>query len=76
MIAWLDRFPVMNAFDFTFDHIRVDGNLATAVGKGSWTLDIDGEKVSATFKFADVFRKVADDEWRYEHVIWNLDSAE
>jgi ketosteroid isomerase-like protein len=72
--AWLEGFPVMKQFSFTFDRIDVSGNLATGVGRGTWTLNLNGRDVSATFKFADVFRRGSDGKWRYAHVIWNLDA--
>jgi len=65
----------MKEFNFSFDRINVSGDLATGVGSGAWTLDINGQDVSATFKFADVFRKDPQGNWRYAHVIWNLDAA-
>ena len=71
---WLEAFPVMKEFKWDFDRIDVDGNLATGVGRGSWTLDIEGKRVSATFKFADVFRRDPDGSWKYAHVIWNTDT--
>lgn len=70
---WLEAFPVMKVFTFSFDKLDVSGDLATGVGHGAWTLDINGQDVSATFKFADVFKK-SPQGWRYAHVIWNLDS--
>lgn len=71
---WLEAFPVMKAFKFNFDQIDVSGDLATAVGGGTWTLDVDGHEVTAAFKFVDVFRKSGDGSWRYAHVIWNSDT--
>jgi len=71
---WLEAFPVMKAFDFNFDRVDVSGDLATATGSGTWTLDVNGEDVSANFKFADVFRRGSDGSWRYAHVIWNSDT--
>ena len=71
---WLEAFPVMKVFEFAFDKVDVSGDLATAVGAGRWTLTIDGRDHSATFKFADVFRKGRDGNWRYAHVIWNTDT--
>lgn len=71
---WLEAFPVMKAFDFKFDRVDVSGDLATATGSGTWTLDVNGQDVSASFKFADVFRRDSDGSWRYAHVIWNSDS--
>ena len=71
---WLEAFPVMKEFQWDFDRIDVNGDLATGVGRGRWTMDLDGEIVSATFKFADVFRKDADGSWKYAHVIWNTDA--
>ena len=71
---WLEAFPVMKAFDFTFDRVDVSGDLATATGTGTWTLDVNGQDVSASFKFADVFRRGSDGSWRYAHVIWNSDT--
>jgi ketosteroid isomerase-like protein len=70
---WLEAFPVMKDFRFSFDGIEVSGDLATGVGRGAWTLDINGQDVSATFKFADVFKR-SPQGWRYAHVIWNLDA--
>lgn len=72
--AWLEAFPVMKVFNADFDRVDVSGDLATAVGGGTWTLDIDGQDVSASFKFADVFRRSSDGSWRYAHVIWNSDT--
>jgi ketosteroid isomerase-like protein len=71
---WLDSFPIMKVFKFNFDRIDVGGDLATAVGGGTWTLDLNGEDVTATFKFADTFRRSPDGKWRYAHVIWNSDT--
>jgi ketosteroid isomerase-like protein len=71
---WLEAFPIMKDFRFSFDNIEVSDDLATGVGRGSWTLDINGQEVSATFKFADVFKRGAEG-WLYAHVIWNLDTA-
>ena len=72
--SWLEAFPVMKEFQWDFDRIDVNGDLATGVGRGTWTLDINGQLTSATFKFADVFRKSADGNWKYAHVIWNTDA--
>jgi len=71
---WLEAFPVMKEFKFDFERIDVNGDLATGVGHGRWTLDVNGQLVSATFKFADVFRKGADGNWKIAHVIWNTDT--
>ena len=71
---WLEAFPAMNAFEWDFDRIDVSGDLATGVGRGAWTFDINGQRVSATFKFVDVVRKAADGKWKYAHVIWNTDA--
>lgn len=70
---WLEAYPVFKEFNFTFDRIDVSGGLATGVGHGSWTLDVNGQAMSATFKFVDVFRRTPKG-WRYAHVIWNLDT--
>ena len=72
--TWLEAFPIMKAFDSTFERVDVSGDLGTATGNGTWTLDMDGQEVSASFKFADVFRKDSDGTWRYAHVIWNADT--
>ena len=72
---WLEAFPIMKDFRFNFDRIEVSGDLATGVGRGAWTLDINGQDVSATFKFADVFKR-GPHGWRYAHVIWNLDAPD
>src|SRR5437867_4452477 len=71
---WLEAFPVMRAFNFTFDRVDTSGDLATAVGGGTWTLDLNGQDVSASFKFADAFRRGSDGSWRYARVIWNSDT--
>lgn len=71
---WLEAFPVMKEVNFSFDQIDVSGELATGVGRGGWTLDINGQNVSATFKFADVFKRGPQGSWRYANVIWNLDA--
>ena len=71
---WLDAFPIMKVFKATFDRVDVSGDLASAVGAGTWTLDLNGQEVTATFKFADVFRRTPDGSWRYAHVIWNSDT--
>ena len=71
---WLEAFPVMKEFNWDFDRIEVNGDLATGVGHGTWTLDINGQLVSASFKFADVFKKGPDGNWKYAHVIWNTDA--
>ena len=73
---WLEGFPVMKEFIGEFDQIEVSGDLATGVGRGTWTLDINGQLVSATFKFVDIFRKGPDGNWKYAHVIWNTDAPE
>ncbi len=71
---WLETFPVVKEFKFDFDRVDVNGDLATGVGHGTWTLDINGQNVSVPFKFADVFRRRPDGSWRYAHVIWNSDT--
>ena len=48
--SWLDSFPIMKAFKFNVDRIDVGGDLATAVGGGTWTLDLNGEDVTAHFQ--------------------------
>ena len=52
------------------------GHLAAMLGVAHDVdeLDIDGEEVSASFKFADLLRRDTDGNWRYAYVIWNLDS--
>lgn len=71
---WLEAFPVLKKCEWDFDRIDVNGDLATGVGRGTWTLDINGELVSAPFKFADVFRRDPDGSWKYAHVIWDTDT--
>jgi ketosteroid isomerase-like protein len=72
--AWLNAFPVMKQFDFTFDRIDTGGDLATAVGRGLLTIEIEGKDVPMPFKFTDVFRRGSDGVWRYAHVIWNMNA--
>lgn len=69
--TFLDGFPVMSEFDFNFDHIQIDGDIAIAHGNGTMTVDLDGENTASSFKFADHFRRGEDGVWRYSSVIWN-----
>jgi ketosteroid isomerase-like protein len=69
--TWLDDFPVMTAFEFSFDQIDESDDLAVGFGEGSMTVEMDDETASMTIKFADVFRRQADGTWLYSHVIWN-----
>src|SRR5262245_33075036 len=57
---WLEGFPVMKEFDFTFDRVDVNGDLATVTGNGRWTFDVNGEQLSTNFKFADVLKRALD----------------
>ena len=72
--SWLEAFPVMKVFKFTFDRVDISGDLASGVGGGTWTLNVGGQDVTASFKFVDVFRRGPDGSWRYAHVIWNSDT--
>ena len=69
--TFLDGFPVMSEFSFDFDNIQIDGNIAIGHGSGAMTVDMDGEDVAISFKFADHFRRGEDGTWRYSSVIWN-----
>jgi len=69
--TWLDAFPVMTAFEFSFDQIDESDGLAVAFGKGSMTVEMGDETASMTIKFADVFHRQDDGGWLYSHVIWN-----
>ncbi len=71
---WLEAFPVIKVFNVNFDRVEVSGDLATAVGGGTWTVHLNGQDLSVSFKFADVFRRGSDGRWRYAHVIWNSDT--
>jgi ketosteroid isomerase-like protein len=71
--SWLDSYPVIKAMKLSFDRIEVNGDLATGVGRGSLTVDLDGQDVSTVFKFTDVFRRDPKG-WRYAHVMWNMDT--
>ena len=71
--TWLESYPIIKAMRLSFDRIEVSGDLATGVGRGSLTLDLDGQEVSTVFKFADVFRR-GPKGWRYAHVMWNMDT--
>ncbi len=69
--TWLDAFPVIKEMNWGFDKIEVSGDLATGVGWGEMTVEIDGQDVAMSFKFADIFRRGDDGSWRFAHVIWN-----
>ena len=60
-----------NSFNFDFDNIQIDGNIAIGHGNGAMTVDMDGEDTAILFKFADHFRRGQDGTWRYSSVIWN-----
>jgi len=72
---WLEAFPIVKAFDARFDRVDVSGDLAAVTGSGTWIVEINGQDVPGSFKFADVFRRDSDGSWRYAHVIWNSDTA-
>ena len=68
---WLDAFPVMTEFEFSFDQIDESDDLAVGCGTGSMTVEMGDDTASMTIKFADVFHRQADGGWLYSHVIWN-----
>lgn len=68
---WLDAFPVMTEFEFSFDQIDESDDLAVGFGTGSMTVEMGDDTASMTIKFADVFHRQADGGWLYSHVIWN-----
>ena len=68
---WLDAFPVIKEFIWDFDEIEVNGDLAIGVGWGKMTVEVEGQEVAMSFKFADIFRRGDDGSWRFAHVIWN-----
>ena len=69
--TWLDAFPVMTEFEFSFDQIDESDDLAVGFGTGSMTVEMGDDTASMTIKFADVFHRQADGGWLYSHVIWN-----
>ena len=68
---WLDAFPVMTEFEFSFDQIDESDDLAVGFGTGSMTVEMGDDTASMTIKFADVFHRQAHGGWLYSHVIWN-----
>ena len=73
--AFLDAFPVMTAFTFTYDRIEGQEDFATLQGAFDMTVESDAGEVRGTGKFVDVMRKEADGSWRFSCVIWNDDEG-
>ena len=83
--AWPNGARVAVGLSFDVDNATADlatGNLISeSISRGEYgavegvprILRLLGQDASATFKFADVFKK-SPQGWRYTHVIWNLDS--
>ena len=72
--TWLDAYPGVKSFETTFEQIEVGGELATATGAAAMTVTVEGKEIAMRIKFADIFRKLENGDWRYSHVIWNLDA--
>ena len=70
---WLEAFPPIKEFDFSFDNVDVRGDLAVARGRGLMIVEMNGKDVPLSTKFVDVFRRGKDGIWRYAHVIFNYD---
>ena len=72
-LAFLEAFPKITAFTFEFTHVEGRGDLATARGTVSITVEAEGGETTMNGKFIDTFRKHGDDTWRYHEVIWSPD---
>ncbi len=71
---WLENYPVIKTMTFDFDRIEVSGDLAAASGSGSMLLEVEGQEVTETFDFIDVFRK-EQGTWLYSSVNFNSKDA-
>ena len=73
--AYLDTYPDIKAFTASFTHIEGRGDLASARGTYTTTVEVEGNAVTMIGKFVDTFRKEPDNSWHYTSVIWNNDNA-
>ncbi len=55
--------------------VEVSGDLAAASGSGSMLLEVEGQEVTETFDFTDVFRKDEQGTWLYSSVNFNSKDA-
>ena len=72
---WLENYPVIKTMTLDFDRIEVSGDLAAASGSGSMLLEVEGQEVTETFDFTDVFRKDEQGTWLYSSVNFNSKDA-
>lgn len=69
--SWLESYPIIQRFDFDFDNIEGQGDLAYGRGWYRMTVEIDGSPAQVDGKFVDIFRRDPNGEWKYAVVIWN-----
>lgn len=69
--AWLESYPIIKTFDFDFDAIEGQGDLAYGRGWYRMTVEIEGNLAQVEGKFVDVFRRAPQGVWKYAVVIWN-----
>lgn len=64
-------------FQTRFDEVRSLGTSAFARGSFIFELATESgsERIMATGKFMNAFRKEEDGSWKYTHSIWNLDRS-
>ena len=68
---WLESYPIIKRFDFDFDQIEGQGDLAYGRGWYRMTVEIDGKPAEVDGKFVDIFRRDPNGVWKYAVVIWN-----
>jgi ketosteroid isomerase-like protein len=69
--SWLESYPIIKRFEFDFDQIEGQGDLAYGRGGFRMTVEVDGSPAEVDGKFVDIFRRDAQGEWKYAVVIWN-----
>jgi ketosteroid isomerase-like protein len=69
--AWLEKYPIIKRFEFEFDHIEGQENLAVTYGHFSMTVEVEKKPAEVSGKFIDTFRKDDHGKWRYALICWN-----
>ena len=73
--TWLENYPIIMTMTVAFDRIEISGDLATASGSGTMLLEVEGQEVTETFDFIDVFRKDESGAWLYSAINFNSKDA-